>query len=55
LVQLGDLDSAIADFTQVLQLNPNHVKAAYARGTCQNLKGDFIEAIGTRTLNINKK
>ena len=47
--QLGDVDRAIADYTRVLQLNPDHAKAAYARGTCQNLKGDFDEAIGSCT------
>ena len=26
------------------------VQAAYARGACQNLKGDFIEAIGEALL-----
>ena len=25
-MQLGDVDAAIADFTQVLLLDPNHVK-----------------------------
>lgn len=44
--KLGKLDEAIADFTAVLTLDPNHIKASYARGACRNLKGDFASAIG---------
>lgn len=44
---MGNLEGAIADFTTVLRLDPNHVKASYARGACQNVKGDFAEAIST--------
>jgi regulator of sirC expression with transglutaminase-like and TPR domain len=44
--KLGCLDEAISDFTAVLTLDPNHVKASYARGACRNLKGDFQKAIG---------
>lgn len=43
---MGQLDEAIADFTAVLELEPDHVKAAYARGACRNLKGEFAPAIG---------
>jgi hypothetical protein len=32
--------------TETLTALAAAVQAAYARGTCQNLKGDFIEAIG---------
>jgi tetratricopeptide (TPR) repeat protein len=45
LCLLCRLDEAIADFSLVLQQDPNHIKASYARGACQNLKGDFAEAI----------
>ena len=34
------------DFTKVLQLEPEHVNAAYSRAACQNLKGEFEDAIG---------
>ena len=44
--KLGSLDDAIRDFSGVLTLDPNHVKAGYARGACRNLKGEFFEAIG---------
>lgn len=44
--KLGRLDEAISDFTAVLTLDPNHIKASYARGACRNLKGDFQKAIG---------
>lgn len=44
--KLGKLDEAISDFTAVLTLDPNHIKASYARGACRNLKGDFASAIG---------
>lgn len=36
--KLGEIDKAIADFTVVLELDPNHVNAAFARGACQNRK-----------------
>ena len=44
------LDEAIDDFSKVLSLEPDHVKASYARGTCRNLKGDFAPAIGENRL-----
>ncbi len=44
--KLGRLDEAISDFTAVLNLDPNHIKASYARGACRNLKGEFHKAIG---------
>ena len=48
---MGQLDEAIADFTAVLELEPDHVKAAYARGACRNLKGEFAPAIGEQGSN----
>ena len=44
--KLACLDEAIADFSAVLRLDPNHIKASYARGACRNLKGEFSQAIG---------
>lgn len=46
--KLQQLDDAISDFTAVLSLDPNHIKASYARGACRNLKGEFHKAIGAR-------
>lgn len=43
--KLGNIDLAIDDFTRVLNLDENHVNAAFARASCLNLKGDFNEAI----------
>ena len=45
LERMGAVDKAIEAFTRVLKQDPNHIKAAYARGACQNLKGFFAEAI----------
>ena len=35
----------IEDFTKVLDLDPYHANALFARGACQNMKGDYIKAI----------
>ena len=42
---MNALDSAIDDYSRVLKLDPNHVRAEYQRGACQNMKGDFAGAI----------
>ena len=42
--KLGSLEQAIADFSLVLELEPNHVKAAYSRAACNNLAGRFDAA-----------
>ena len=39
------MNDAIADFTRVLDVDPNHVNAAYARAACYNSKGQFSKAI----------
>ena len=39
------MNDAIADFTRVLDADPNHVNAAYARAACYNSKGQFSKAI----------
>ena len=41
----GDYDSAITDYTKVIQLNPNHVSALCNRGLVWRKKGDFEKAI----------
>lgn len=33
---------SIEDFTRVLDLDPSHVNAAYARGAAENKRGNFI-------------
>jgi hypothetical protein len=40
------LDQATADLTEVLDLEPSHLKAMYAGAACLNLKGDFELANG---------
>lgn len=39
------IDASIDDFTTVLQIDPNHINAAYARGACENKRGNFAKAI----------
>ena len=41
----GDLDRAIADYTQAIQLNPKYAPAYYNRGSAWGNKGDFDRAI----------
>jgi len=48
------IDEAIERFTKVLNIDPDHIKASYARGACQNLKGEFAKAIGTHQLHLNQ-
>ena len=42
----GRIDDAIACFTRVLDMEPDFVKASYARGACFNIKGEYAKAIG---------
>lgn len=46
----GALEAAVADFTQVLALDANHVMASYARASCRNRQGDLYQAIGAWAL-----
>jgi tetratricopeptide (TPR) repeat protein len=41
----GILDAAIADFTEVIEINPNHAKAYNDRGNARDDKGDRAGAI----------
>ena len=43
---LNRIDAAIADFTTVLLLEPNHAKAAYSRALCNNKAERFDDANG---------
>lgn len=45
LEKMGHIDESIEDFTRVLDLDPDHVNAAYARGACENRRGNFEKAI----------
>jgi len=36
---------SIEDFTRVLQIDPGHVNAAYARGAAENKRGNYLQAI----------
>lgn len=39
------MENSIADYTTVLEIDPNHINAAYARGACENKRGNFDKAI----------
>lgn len=41
----GRQDLAIADFSKVLEINADHVNAAFARAACFNTIGQFSRAI----------
>lgn len=43
--QKGDIDRALADFNEAIQLNPNYVEAYNNRGTIWQQKGDIDRAI----------
>lgn len=45
----GDYESAIADLTKALQLNPECIEAYYNRGVAYNENGDFESAIADYT------
>lgn len=39
------MENSIQDYTTVLEIDPNHINAAYARGACENKRGNFDKAI----------
>jgi tetratricopeptide (TPR) repeat protein len=43
--KLDLVDQSILDFTRVLEIDPNHINAAYARGACENKRGNYAKAI----------
>jgi tetratricopeptide (TPR) repeat protein len=48
----GELDQAIADFTETLRLNPNHAGALNNRGSAHRQKGDLDSALADFTAAI---
>lgn len=45
--QKTDVHAALLDYDAVLCAQPDHHRAALARGACKNMCGDFVGAIGT--------
>jgi len=43
--KVGEINKSVIDFTEVLDLDPNHVNAALARAACYNYLGKFDQAI----------
>ena len=43
--QRGDLESAIADYTEALRFNPKYIEALINRGRCLSKRGDCEKAI----------
>ena len=41
----SNIDMALQDFNRVLELDPSHAMARYARAGCYNISGEFNEAI----------
>lgn len=41
----GDLDGAIADYTEAIRLNPNHANAYWARGNCHYQRRAYRAAL----------
>lgn len=56
-VAKGDLDQAIADFSEAVRLDPQMTNAFYMRGLCRNRKGDFDGAIAdfSEAIRLNPK
>jgi hypothetical protein len=40
--KLNEEDQCIEDFTRVLEIDPGHVNAAYARGLLENKRGNYL-------------
>ena len=51
---MGNIDESIMDFTRVLEIDPDHVNAAYARGACENRRGNFEKAIEDYQMALDK-
>ena len=53
----GDLDNAIADYTQTVELNPRYAMAYNNRGVCYERKGDDGQALANyaKAIEVNPK
>ncbi|WP_051955907.1 tetratricopeptide repeat protein [Beijerinckia mobilis] len=56
-IQKGDLESAIKDFTSVLDRNPNSIDAFKNRGLAHQIQGDYEGALAdyNRAIRLDKK
>ena len=56
-VKEGDYDSAIADYTKAIEIDPKDAKAYYNRGLIFNNIGEYYQAIAdfTKAIEINPK
>ena len=52
--KLNCINEAIDDYSRVLELDPSHVNAAYARAACHNRKGNYSQAIEDYSLALSK-
>jgi tetratricopeptide (TPR) repeat protein len=52
--KLDALNDAIRDFTSVLELDQDHVQAAYSRAACYNAQGQLVKAIEDYNLALMK-
>ena len=51
---MGMLDESVEDLTNVLRIDPNHFNAAYARGACENKRGNYLKAIEDYNFALDK-
>ena len=51
---MGMLNESVEDFNNVLRIDPNHFNAAYARGACENRRGNYLKAIEDYNLALEK-
>ena len=42
------------DYSRVLEIDPDHINAAYARGACENKRGNFAKAIEDYLMALEK-
>lgn len=47
------IELSIEDFSRVLDLDPYHVNAAYARGAAENKRGNYMQAISDYNMALN--
>ena len=52
--KMDALNDAIRDFTSVLELDQDHVQAAYSRAACYNAQGQLVKAIEDYNLALMK-